>query len=436
VPAGLPSPLPAGPSPLRLGGSFWSRYEMREGYQEHCLTNPRLAREGDYVVSRARLALSTTPVDVVGGVNVSATFVPQAAYTWGESTGTNPTVSDHPLLSLYEGYASAGTRWYRFDAGRFAMNYGDALVIGDLDWNESARAFNGARVHLTPGEKPYFIDAFGTIILDGRATTQQAVSGDTYFYGIYAGCGPLVGKNVDLDVYLLALTTERNRKVPLTNPMDMTQTALGRQKSGTVAPFGSRFKGKASVFDWRAEAGVQFGSKAPAPTWVAQRPDTKTKLAYQLDGEIGLSPVKAFRLGLEGLAASGDDLATADKDEGYDEMYPTSHKWLGLMDVMGGRTNVSSAVLHLAVLPVEPLAIALDGHYFARPELGTDGKHGGAGGEIDTNVVYTIGKGATLRGLYGVFLPNEDFWSKKAPDRTNAGTPLHYVEVQFGYVFK
>ncbi len=68
---------------------------------------------------------------------------------------------------------------------------------------------------------------------------------------------------------------------------EMTPTALGRHKSGTVATLGSRFKGKAAVFDWRAEAGVQFGSRAPAPTWAAQRPDTKTKLAYQGDGEVG-----------------------------------------------------------------------------------------------------------------------------------------------------
>jgi hypothetical protein len=106
------------------------------------------------------------------------------------------------------------------------------------------------------------------------------------------------------------------------------------------------------------------------------------------------------------------------------------------MDVIGGRTNVSSAVLHLKVTPVEPLSLLVDGHYFARPERGADRKHGGAGGEIDANVVYAIGKGASLRGLYGVFLPNEDFWSKKSPDPANAGTPLHYVEVQFGYVFK
>jgi hypothetical protein len=419
-----------------VGGSIWSRYELRDGYQEHKLTNPRLGREGDYVVSRARLALSTTPVDVGNGVLVSGSFTPQAAYTWGENAGSNPTVSDHPTLGLYEGYASVGNGHYRVDGGRFAMNYGDALVIGDLDWNEAARAFNGVRLHLTPSETPFYIDAFGTIILDGRAQTQQPVSGDTYFYGIYAGLGPLLAKETDFDLYLLGLTTEKNRKVALSNPMDPSMTAVGMQKSGTVATLGTRFKGHVSLLDYRAEAGLQFGSKALAPTYMAPRPDTRKKLGYQLDGEVGVSPVKEFRVAVEGLIASGDDLSSTDKDEGWDELYPTSHKWLGLMDVIGPRTNVTSGVLHLKAVPVEPLTITVDGHYFARPQKGTDKKHGGVGGEIDTNVAYAIGKGASVRGLYGVFLPNEDYWSTKSLTPDDAKDPIHYVEVQFGYVFK
>jgi hypothetical protein len=42
--------------------------------------------------------------------------------------------------------------------------------------------------------------------------------------------------------------------------------------------------------------------------------------------------VKPFRIGVEGLVASGDDLSTPDRDEGWNELYPTTHKWLGLMD--------------------------------------------------------------------------------------------------------
>ncbi len=440
LPAAAPAvPAPAAEAPpegpFKLGASIWSRYELRDNYQEHGLTHPRLHREGDYVVSRARLTVKTTPVDVGDGVSVSATVAPQAAYTWGENAGAAPTVSDSPPIQLYEGYASVGSDHYRVDAGRFSMNYGDALVIGDLGWNEAARAFNGARLHLTPSETPFYIDAFGSIIVEGRSVTQKPVAGDTYFYGVYAGLGPLVAKDYDLDVYALFLTPEKNSKVVVADPMDPTSTALGRQKSATEATLGARVKGKAAIVDYRAEAGFQFGKKPIAPTFLVPRPDTKSKTAYQLDGEIGVLPAAGFRVGLEGLVASGDDVNTLDEDEGYDELYPTSHKWLGLMDVMGPRTNVLSGVLHVKYA-IEPVTFLLDGHYFARPKRGADHKHGAVGEEIDFNVAYAIGKGFSLRGLYGVFLPNEDFWTPKSPDKGAAGDPLHFFELQFGYELK
>lgn len=422
--------------PFALGASIWSRYEMREGYQEHGLTHARLHREGDYVVSRARLGLKLTPIDAGDGVEVSGAFVPQAAYTWGENTGSAPTVSDHPSLSVYEAYASVGTDRYRVDAGRFMMNYGDALVIGDLGWNEAARAFNGARLHVTPGDKPFYIDAFATLIGEGRTTSLEPVALDTYFYGAYAGLGPLFAEKFDWDLYVLFYTSAGFDRVPVTNPSDMTMTAFGEQDAATETTAGTRLKGKLDLLDYRLEAGVQLGKRAVTPTFAAQNPNPRTKTAYQVDAEVGVTPVKGLRIGIEGLIASGDDLSTTDKDEGYADLFPTGHKWLGLMDVFPQRTNVTSGVLHVKYEASKAFMASVDAHYFARPEAGADGRSGGAGGEIDTNLVYTIGGGASLRGLYGIFLPNTTYWEPKATSPDFAGDPLHFVEVQFGLELK
>ena len=188
-----------------FGGSIWSRYEARGGFEEHGLTNPRTHREGDYVVSRARLTLKTGPIDVGEGVEISAVFAPQAAYTWGENTGTNPTVTDHPALQLYEGYASVGTKRYKLDVGRFSMMYGDALVIGDVGWNEIGRSFNGARLRITPSESPAYVDGFVTVINEGRLVTEKPVAGDNYFWGVYAGSRPALRQEVRLGPLLLEL---------------------------------------------------------------------------------------------------------------------------------------------------------------------------------------------------------------------------------------
>jgi hypothetical protein len=190
------------------------------------------------------------------------------------------------------------------------------------------------------------------------------------------------------------------------------------------------------MVDYRAEAGVQFGSKPVVPTLAALTPDSRSKLGYQLDAEVGVSPIKPLRIGVEGAFASGDDLGTGDKDEGYNELFPTAHKVLGLMDVIGPRTNILTAVLHLKYAIVEPLTLSVDGHFFSRPEAGADDKDGTVGEEVDVNLAYAIGKGFSVRGLYGIFLPSEDFWETKVTEAGAEGDALHYFELQLGYDFK
>ena len=429
------TPPPPPPVPLNFGGSIWSRYEARGGYEEHGLTNPRTHREGDYVVSRARLTLKTGPIDVGKGVEISAVFAPQAAYTWGENAGTNPTVTDHPALQLYEGYASVGTKLYKLDVGRFSMNYGDALVIGEVGWNEVGRAFNGARLRITPTESPAYVDGFVTVINEGRLVTEKPVAGDNYFWGVYAGLGPLFAKKFDWDLYFLNFNTARSSNVPLTGGMPPT-TIQGDQDAAWEATLGSRLKGSLEPIDYRVEAGYQLGSRSVAPTFARPEPADVDRSAYQIDAEIGVMPVKGLRIGLEGLIASGDDLETLDKNEGYNELYPTAHKWLGLTDVLGPRTNLTSAVLHLKYQASEAWSLMADAHYFSQPETDASDTDGALGSEIDIWTDFAIGRGALFRALYGVFLPNETYWEPRATSADVAGNPIHYFELQFGIDFK
>jgi hypothetical protein len=93
-------------------------------------------------------------------------------------------------------------------------------------------------------------------------------------------------------------------------------------------------------------------------------------------------------------------------------------------------------VLHLEYAIVDPLTIRVDGHFFARPQAGADDKDGTVGEEVDMNLAYAIGKGFSVRGLYGIFFPNEDFWETKVAEVDAAGDALHYFELQLGYDFK
>lgn len=428
-----PAPAPApGPEflPLSVSGSFWSRYELREGYAEHGLAHPRLHREGDYIVSRARLGLKTNPVAVSESTKVSATFVPQAAYTFG-TTGAPVTIADSPAIVLYEGYASVGNGTASFDAGRFAMDYGDALVIGNLGWNEAARAFNGARLRLTPTSTPMFVDAFATLILEGRGTTLEPVSGDTYFYGLYADVGPLIAEKFALDIYLLGQTLA---SYEVADAMDPTVTLT--RDTASEFTLGSRVKGEVAIVDYRVEAGVQFGKTTGEPTAMAPAPEPADKTAFQVDGELGVAPVKGLRISAGGFMASGDDLGTPE-NEGWNELYPTGHKWLGLTDVTGARTNIAGARGGVKY-GLDWLVASVDFHSFSRLEQDASGEDGSMGSELDFNLIHPIGKGAAVRAMYGVFLPTEEFWEPKVAmeNAGAAGDPIHFLEVQFGYDFK
>ncbi len=405
--------------PLKVGGSFWSRYELRRNYAEHGLRHPRLHRDGDYIVTRARLSLATNPVDVGDGTMVSATFVPQAAYTM-QNTGTlapppTVTIGDAPPVAVYEAFARVGTKKYQFDMGRFAMDYGDAMIIGNLGWNEAARAFQGARLHLTPMENAVFVDAFVTLLNEGFTATHKPFAGDTYFYGAYAGLGALVNESMALDFYLLGRSF-------------VSAKDLGDDENGDPIPdvdgdtfftLGARAKDSIDTFDYRAEAGIQFGSD---------------RFAYQADAELGLTPAQGFRIGLGGLVASGDDDAADGKTKAWDQLYPTAHKFLGLADVAGARTNKGSGNLNLSYAVTPAWVLKAQGHIFAAMEPAGD-SDAYQGAEIDAHIVHPIGKGALVRAMYGAFLPNEDFaWAGGDADKLDQ--PIHYLEVQFGYDFK
>jgi hypothetical protein len=397
-------------TPLTITGSFWTRYELREGYAEQLLSNPRTHREGDAFVYRARLGIRTNPVDLGGGQSVSVRFVPQAAGTHSvQGANTVATVTDQPNLGVYEAFVRLQSTGFALDVGRFAMDYGDALVIGNLDWNEFGRAFQGGRMRLS-GRSGYYTDVFATLISEGIGQTASIFEGDAYFFGIYTGIGPLLGP-LELDVYLLGKTTAG---VP---DVDVGGTPSD-QEGANFFTFGSRVKGKVDIYDYRAEGGVQFGQSPVVGG------DALDKLAFQADAGVGISPIRNLRFGLGGLIATGDGSPGDGKDDAWDQLYPTSHKFLGLTDVFGPRTNALSGNAEVHYAPINSLTLALQAHMLSTMVAQQNGDHY-SGTELDAHVIHRIGKGTKLRGMYGAFLPNGDVWVDS--------DPIHYFELQFGY---
>jgi len=429
-------PPPAAPAPvgLKLTSSFFTRYEVREKFDQLGVTASRFL-ESDVTVYRARIGLATTPIDVGEGEQVVIQFTPQASGILGSLSGT---VAD-ATLGLHEGYLRIQGASHKFDAGRFEMNYGDSFIIGSLDWHETARSFDGMRLRLTPEVEKTFVDVFLTqanpspanIASEGGRSVSNPFlgAGDSYFTGVYAGLGGFIDPAMELEPYFLALLNPASDSI--TVPVMGMPTVVDRAPS-TLFTLGARFKHKIDVIDLRAEAGIQFGGIGGQIAAGMDIPEGQSIFAYQIDAEAGVSLMEnKLRIGLEGLIASGNDPGTADKNEAWNQLFPTAHKFLGLMDIMGGRANVGSGVLHLTAQPTADIKAMIDAHYFSRLEATTamTDNSGFAGFEIDAGLSYALGTGLAVRGLYGLFVPGEDVFGA---DRD----PAHFVEIELRHDLK
>ena len=407
VPLEPPAPNDARePSPPALtpSGSLFTRFELRRRYDDLGVSAGRFI-EGDAVAARMRLGLDTAPWDLGRAGSIRTRFAIQATGFWG----LMPQQLNDANAGLHEAYLSwDAATWFSLNLGRMELSYGDALVIGNVDWHENGRSFDGVRGRLRFA--PGWLDLFWTQLAEGRGGLDSRFgAGDGYFGGLYSSL--TLDPAFTLDPYALL------QIVPAWRQPDEVD-----EPNALRATFGLRAVGRSGALDYRLEAGAQTGRHRPSPQSSGQ-----TARAFQIDAEVGLNLLaNALRVGLEGFLASGDDPAT-DRYEGWDQLYPTAHKWLGLMDVTGPRSNVGGGVLHLSASPVRPVRLMLQAHVFARPVVANGVDHY-LGSELDVGAAYVIGPGFVARALYGAYLPNE-----RGPFAT--AKAAHYLETELRFDF-
>ncbi|MDD9943058.1 MAG: alginate export family protein, partial [Myxococcales bacterium] len=408
-------PEPPAPPPRSITGMFFTRYELRDGYARLGKTTPfQRLYDTDGVAYRARLGLKTAAIDLGDGWSSYVYFEPQGSGL----IDTSGSLAD-PNMGMHQGALTLVAPAYSLQVGRFEMAYGEHLIIGSVPWHQTGRAFDGARLHIAPDKEGPWGDLFITLIDEGAdGLTNRAIgAADHYFAGTYLGLGPALG-DLDLDAYLLSRfwlggTVEQEM---------MTSTTVDPAAEMTL---GSRLKGAAGVVDYRAEAGVQFGARKPNAS-----ADPTDVFAFQVDGELGVKPVDALRLAAHGWYASGDDPTDDDgTNNAWAQLYPTAHKFMGLSDVMGARSNLAGGALIINYAPAPSVKLTLDAQAFVRPEVAPgEVDNGYAATEVDTGLVYAIGPGLIARAMYAILLPNEDVMGDSEP--------AHFLEVEVKQVIK
>jgi hypothetical protein len=401
---------------------------------------------------RARIAMDVAPLDTV-----KARITLQDARTWGSPTlfvqsaemgGTGfEDRNRDSALRVHEAFIDLDivAEMLHLRAGRQIWNFGAGRMIGDNDWEQAGRSFDGLDLTLTY-EKYVKADLLFSWIDERNAL----VGSDVLFGGLYVNV-PYV-KDLDLEAYFLYLGDDRDN---------------AKRNVGTL---GARVAGK---LPWHAalffdlEGAIQFGTVTEQGA-NDTGPIDNSLYAVFLHADIGYDiPVEtspAIALFVE--VASGDN-STSPLDTGNDQavawipLFPTRHSLFGPMD-MWNQTNLWDFGAKASLTPVKGLEIGLQLHLLRRyAEAGAlpwggeastsyqTGLEQGLGTEFDLLARYELNENLAFSGGYGLFSPNKTFFEELdelapviindeetgEPYRYPRGDSAHWAYVQADFTF-
>lgn len=317
---------------------------------------------------------------------LSAEFLLQYAGRNGLTGGnqlTDPTLGIHVAFAKWQALEQLAIQ-----LGRFEMSYGAQRVIGSVGYHQVGRAFDGAIVLFKPS-KTIAVDLFATKYIDELLPERGVFDGDAFFTGLYATYSGKWSDTVAIfDAYAL---------------YDQHRRADGDGLQRNLITLGARAKGSLSLMDLEVEGAFQPGTMCVQDMNGCTDMDIDIS-AWFFDTELGVGVKKPNKLrGFVGFGmASGDDPDTTGTFEGYNHLYPTAHKFLGRMDIIGPRTNIQEIragfnweawIAHGSLVY----------HDFSRlmPESER------SGGELDLTVWFHIIEGLKFEAVYGLFLPDE-----------------------------
>lgn len=392
----------------RLRPRFESRWHHRFGLDADDLAYPN-PDATDAFSNQTRIGAG------VEADTLSVDLLLQHAGTLGTTGGDDLT---DPSLDLHRAsFSWQPTSTWSLQAGRFELAYGDERVLGAVGWSQVGRAWDGLRTRIAPIEG-LEVDLFGARYAEGASEPTAGFEGgifedDAMLTGLYASASEAwLGALTALDVY--ALYDVR---------FDRPEADVPLRRG--LATFGTRLDGEWDPIDVNLEGAYQFGKRCIEGTEAAECTDRTVQThGWFVDAEVGVTFGKSPtpRLFAAYSRASGDDPAT-EADEGYDHLYPTGHKWLGLTDIVGARTNLQE-IRGGASLTIGDVSITETIHQFTRLQPSVEP----VGLEFDTTVGVTASEHMTLNAGHGLFVPNSGISTTDAdPEGVANWTFLQFV---------
>lgn len=324
------------------------------------------------------------------------------------------------VFDLHQAYLTLGNaKEFPLTAriGRQELSYGDQRVIGKSDWSNFGRSFDAIKLRF---ENDFgWIDAFaGRLVIPNDGNFNVSNDYD-YLSGLYAGSKKLMPWQ-DTQVYFLA----RNASPDAANAISpgFPGSPSTQRDIYTVGTLWKSDPERFCGWDYSIEALYQFGS-----VYNAAQDDRLDQRSFAVFLSTGFTWKEAWgtpRIGLAYDFGSGDSDPTDGKVETLENLFGTSHRPYGLMDLAGAR-NMHIPKLEFSIKPVKGLTVSADylaffladTDDFFYPEAGGGRSGNGyginrgygsyAGSEIDLYANYAINKWSNYQIGYGHFFPGD-----------------------------
>jgi hypothetical protein len=407
-----------------LGGQFRVRYEVKDNAGS--FPNRDFIRiqdnDNDYLLERLRYHLGWTPA-----AWFTAYVEGRSSFEQWDKRSPTPELDAVNLRQAYVSFGDPKEFPLLAKVGRQELSYGEERMIGTGDWSNLGRTFDAAKLRYQSGNT--WLDAFaGRMVIPVSGSFAMPNDYD-WLFGLYGSTVALAPWQ-ETQMYFLS----RNVAVGApSTPRDIYMV-------------GSRWAslpGQLRGWDYSLEGAYQFGS-------INQANVRRDQASYALFASGGYTWKETWgspRLGLGYEFGSGDSNPNDNRNQTFENLFGTNHRFYGAMDLFSAR-NLHIPRLCAALKPFKNLSVSAEYLLFwladtrdlLYPETGPGrnqngyGRHPGfdsfAGSEIDVVATYTVEKLADLQLGYGHFFVGDYIRQSIATVPANGGA----VDANWCYV--
>ena len=303
---------------IDVGGQLRTRYHSEIGMGSG--STPRFVDiQNDFVLARLRL-YTNWKVNDVFRVYVEGIYA-DVSDDGGSYVRRGIDVNLGDFLNLFADLKLTDCVTARI--GRQELLYGNQRLISPLDWGNTRRSFDGARLLYREGD--WDVDAFYTFFVPVIPSQLDEPDYDQKFYGIYGAYNGF--ENFTIEPYYIGYDNE--------NPGMFTADF-------SLHTLGARIYGGQGDWLWELEGGPQFGRQSGAGVDHSAGFAT-VGLGRKLVNYAG-SPVIWFYYDYASGNSGGDDF------NGFNQLFPLAHRYLGFIDAVQ-RSNIEAPNILFTMKP-------------------------------------------------------------------------------------